>query len=61
MVGGEYQDYSQVIDIHSAKSCSDFSSYPLKMYGASGGVLNGSPLVCGGLRKLNTLGYLINV
>ena len=46
-VGGN-QDYSQVVDMSSTESCSNLDSYPLKLNGATGGLVNGDPLICGG-------------
>ena len=42
------RDYSQVVDLHSPKQCSNLPPYPLKLRGATGVILNGSPLICGG-------------
>ena len=41
-------DDSQVVDLESTKTCSNLPSYPLRLIGATGGVINGSPLICGG-------------
>ena len=47
--GFDYQDYSQVVDISSTKSCfNSLAPYPIKMAHATGAVLNGLPLICGG-------------
>ena len=44
-----YHDYSQVVDVSSTNSCSSsLSPYPIKINNAIGGVLNGSPFLCGG-------------
>ena len=52
--GFDYQDYSQVVDVSSTKSCSSsLAPYPIKMSHATGVVLNGSPLICGGEGKVN--------
>ena len=45
---GLVQDYSQVVDMKSINSCPNLNSYPLKMLGATGGLVNGSPVICGG-------------
>ena len=48
--GSSYLDSSQVVDISSSRSCSSsLQPYPMKMHAAIGGVLNGSPLICGGM------------
>ena len=41
-------DYTQVVDLNSTSSCSNLKSYPYKLEFASGGILNGSPTICGG-------------
>ena len=46
--GSGYRDSSQVVDVSSTKSCASLTPYPLKMGYATGGVLNGSSLLCGG-------------
>ena len=47
--GFDYQDYSQVVDVSSIKSCySSLQPYPIKLLHGTGSVLNGSPLICGG-------------
>ena len=46
--GGEKNEVF-VIDIENAtNTCENLPSYPLEVYGATGGVMNGSPLICGG-------------
>ena len=46
---GKKQDNSQVVDVSSTNSCSSsLSPYPIKINNAIGGVLNGSPFLCGG-------------
>ena len=45
-----YSDLSEVVDINSSTSCLQLPTYPFKMWGASGGVINGSPMVCGGYK-----------
>ena len=51
--GGDFYDYSQVVDMYSRNSCSNLQSYPLKMDTATGGLVNGSPVICGGYGKAN--------
>ena len=41
-------DKSQVIDVISSTACANLPSYPFAMAGAAGGVVNGSPIICGG-------------
>ena len=45
-----YSDLSEVVDINSSTSCLQLPTYPFKMWGASGGVINDSPMVCGGYK-----------
>ena len=49
-----YSDLSEVVDmtvdINSSTSCLQLPTYPFKMWGASGGVINGFPMVCGGYK-----------
>ena len=47
-----YTDKSQVIDVNtSSTACANLPSYPFAMVSAAGGVLNGSPIICGGWRS----------
>ena len=49
---GSSTDKSQVIDVSSASTaCANLPSYPFFIYGAAGGVVNGSPIICGGSRS----------
>ena len=42
-------DKSQVIDVSSSSTaCANLPSYPFAMSSAAGGVVNGSPIICGG-------------
>ena len=50
---GDFQDYSQVVDMKSTNSCPNLNSYPLKMSAATGGLVNGSPVICGGYGRAN--------
>ena len=45
-----YSDLTEVVDMESSTSCLQLPTYPFKMAGASGGVINGSPMVCGGYK-----------
>ena len=54
-IGFSKSDLSQVFDVSSPKSCfSSLQSYPMEIDGAIGGVLNGSPLICGGKKSYET-------
>ena len=46
-------DYSQVVNLHSPKQCSNLPPFPLKLRGATGGTLNGSSIICGGYGRGN--------
>lgn len=46
--GNPYKDDCQVFDMTSNNSCSNISPYPLELQYATGVVLYGSPLICGG-------------
>ena len=47
--GIQNTDKSQVLDVSSSSTfCSNLPSYPLSLHGAAGGVINGSPIICGG-------------
>ena len=50
MVATGFTDKSQVIDVSSSSTaCANLPSYPFAMKaGAAGGVVNGSPIICGG-------------
>ena len=41
-------DKCQVIDVSSSTSCGNLPSYPYSMYLAAGGVINNTPIICGG-------------
>ena len=48
-----FTDKCQVLDMsNTSNTCSHLPSYPLLVYRASGGILNGSPTICGGYRKI---------
>ena len=46
--GSDYTDKCQVIDVSSSTSCGNLPSYPYSMYLAAGGVINNTPIICGG-------------
>ena len=47
-----FTDRVQVIDLYNSKTtCSDLSSYPFELAYATGGLINGSPLICGGIPR----------
>jgi deoxycytidylate deaminase len=43
-------DKCQVIDVSSSTSCGNLPSYPFSMSQAAGGVINNTPIICGGYR-----------
>ena len=49
--GSSYTDKCQVIDVSSSTSCANLPSYPYSMRYATGGVINNSPIICGGYRR----------
>ena len=56
-----YSNSSIVIDMNSTNSCSDFPAYPsIEARGAAGAVLDGSPLICGGIGPDFTKCYIHN-
>ena len=48
--GWSYTDKCQVIDVSSSTSCGNLPSYPYSMWGGAGGVINNTPIICGGIR-----------
>ena len=50
--GSPRTDKSQVIDVSSSSTaCANLPSYPFAMSYAAGGVVNGSPIICGGYTR----------
>ena len=50
--GSPRTDKSQVIDVSSSSTaCANLPSYPFAMSSAAGGVVNGSPIICGGYTR----------
>ena len=50
--GSPRTDKSQVIDVSSSSTaCANLPSYPFAMSSAAGGVVNGSPIICGGWKS----------
>ena len=47
--GIPYTNTCQIIDVSTSTKCNSLQAYPLSLEGATGGVLNGSPLICGGI------------
>ena len=51
---GQKSDFTQVIDTgNSENTCSNMSPYPIKMTATTGGVINGSPIICGGYNRFD--------
>ena len=46
--GGGPTDKCQVFDVSSSTSCDNLLNYPYSLEDAAGGVINGSPTICGG-------------
>ena len=50
VTGGKQERESEVVDLHKNSSyCRSLSDYPFQAQYASGGILNGQPLICGGI------------
>ena len=50
VTGDKQERESEVVDIHENSSyCRSLPDYPLQAQYASGGILNGQPLICGGI------------
>ena len=47
--GIPYTNKCQVADVSTSTKCASLQPYPLSLEGASGGVVSGSPLICGGI------------
>lgn len=47
--GIPYTNTCQVVDVSTSTKCTSLQAYPLSLEGATGGVVNGSPLICGGI------------
>ena len=47
--GISYTNTCQVVDVSTSTKCASLQAYPLSLEGATGGVVNGSPLICGGI------------
>jgi len=45
---GSFKDHAQVVDMNSNNTCTNLKEYPIRMLFASGGVVGGSPTICGG-------------
>ena len=46
--GETFVDDSQIIDIKNFKKCKTMAPYPLEVWYATGGIVSGSPIICGG-------------
>ena len=46
--GGHYSNLSQILDIKSLKICKNIQPYPLELSYATGDIVSGSPIICGG-------------
>ena len=47
----EYSNHAQVVDMASNKTCAILQQYPIATKFASGGVVGGVPMICGGYGK----------
>ena len=47
--GGGYKSDAQIVDLSSqTRSCNNFQDYPIAMNSATGAIVSGQPIVCGG-------------
>ena len=61
VTGGKQERESEVVDIRENSSyCRSLPHYPLQAQYASGGILNGQPLICGGIVGLEESTNAIN-
>ena len=47
----KYTNHAQVVDMKSNNTCTNLKNYPINIKFASGGVIGGSPMICGGFGK----------
>ena len=47
----KYTNHAQVVDMKSNNTCANLQKYPMKLQTASGGLVGGSPIICGGYAK----------
>ena len=48
MIRGDYSQSVQVIDVNGTQTCSDLAPYPIIPRGGGGGLLEDTPVLCGG-------------
>ena len=48
MATGSYTNKGQLVDVSSTTVCTGLTDYPMSIRYATGGLMNGSPLICGG-------------
>ena len=41
----------QVVNLQSTNTCTGLPEYPMKLYAATGGLMDGRPLICSGLGR----------
>ena len=46
--GSDCTNKAQVVNIQSDSTCTGLADYPMDLWGATGGVIDGRPLICGG-------------
>ena len=46
---------TEVVDLANGATCSDLTKFPLRIFGATGANLNGTPMVCGGASAVHAL------
>ena len=48
---------TEIVDVATGVTCSDLADFPVKLHGAVGANLHGTPVVCGGYFSYSNLGY----
>ena len=49
---GDYKSDAQIVDLSSqTRSCNNFPDYPIAMGAATGAIVSGQPIICGGLSE----------
>ena len=48
-----YESHALVVDMKSNNTCTNLQNYPIRTISASGGVIGGAPMICGGYYKVH--------
>ena len=58
IVGGGYKSDAQIVDLsNQTRSCNNFQDYPIAMSSATGAIVSGQPIVCGGYEDTEQENY----